>query len=132
MRWSKNKIIKFIVLLIVLFSLGAYLGYQMVYQPHKSIEKENAVYSGTAKDFIQIILTDHDYQWQNEVVEISGVVSQQDDHGIVLNQQIFCQMNQNIVFPKIEINSEITIKGRYIGYDSLLEEIRMDQCISIN
>ena len=29
------------------------------------------------------------------------------------------------------LNNDVTIKGRCIGYDDLLEELKMDQCIII-
>ena len=44
----------------------------------------------------------------------------------MINNKIFCKFD-NIV-NKININDSIVVKGRCIGYDELLEEIKLDQC----
>ena len=68
-------------------------------------------------------------QWQDKIVVVSGEVTNIDDKGVMLSSKIYCQLKQLTDLQKINPSSNISIKGRIIGYDDLLEELKLDQCI---
>mgnify|MGYP000106091903 FL=1 len=67
--------------------------------------------------------------WQDKVVVIEGLITSRDEKGITLSNQIYCQFREDVNFTSLENNQSIKLKGRVIGYDDLLEELKLDQCI---
>jgi len=68
-------------------------------------------------------------QWHNKVIQITGTITGIQEEGILLNQDIYCQFNDKLI--SAAKNAAITVKGRVIGFDELLEEIKLSQCIII-
>ncbi len=131
MPWSKNNLNRIALLVFVLFTLGAYISYQIAYKPHESIEEKSVDYTGTAEDFIAEVIQNESL-WSNKVVQITGEITAQNDISFTLNKQIYCQKKDPTIQPKPNSPTKISLKGRFIGYDSLLEEIKLDQCILLN
>ena len=68
-------------------------------------------------------------EWQDKIVVVSGEVTNIDEKGIMLSSKIYCQLKQVTDLQKINPSNNISLKGRIIGYDDLLEELKLDQCI---
>ena len=64
----------------------------------------------------------------NKTIVVSGKISEIKKDYVVLDNSVLCQFKNQIKIP-LELASLIKIKGRFIGYDDLLEEIKIDQCI---
>lgn len=127
---KKNKWLIFLLVLTLVLTLGGFVVYQYVYQSHKTTEELNAEFTGTAIDFLSHVQNDFD-QWNGKAIELSGKITTKDDKGIILNEQIYCQFREdvNLADNNIQEHQNIKIKGRVIGYDDLLEELKLDQCI---
>ena len=95
-------------------------------KPPAGIQSKQVAFTGTAAEFspkFQENATD----WLNRVVVLEGVVTSKDENGITLNNQVYCQFS---VTQKIVVAQQtLKIKGRFIGYDDLLNELKLDQCI---
>lgn len=118
---------KWIILIAIL--LLAFAGYKYIYQEHRDIQKEAAEFvlasTTIANDFSQNT-TEAEKKYLNKTVEISGVVTEFNQKDLTLNNRIFCQFNDTRN-NTLNINDPITIKGRCIGYDDLLELVKIDQ-----
>ncbi len=120
-----------IFIAIVIF-VSAVMGYNYVYKDHRNIEGEKAQYSITAQQIHSEFMDDLDVsqkKYLNKTIEISGTVSEMSQTEITLEDKVFCQFSQQITEEDIQLNSKITVKGRFIGFDDLLEQIKLDQCI---
>lgn len=122
---------KWIVLLIII--IVTFLGYHYIYQDHRDIESETAEFTLTAEDItneFEINPSDAESKYLNKTIIISGIITELNSNQITLNDKVFCQLNSatNI----LKTNQKVTLKGRFIGYDNLLEEIKLDQCYIIN
>ena len=126
MSWSKGRKILFIGLAIL--AIGAFVGYKILYKPHKKTIDQKAAFVGNAEDFKKQV-AQNQLKWQNAIVELKGKVTNLDKQGFSLNESIFCQLEDSLMIQKIKPQMAITVKGRFIGYDDLLEEIKLDQCI---
>lgn len=124
----KKYIILVGILLIIL------LAYSYVYQGHRDIEKEKAEFKMDAEIIIKefsMNSQESETKYLNKTIEVKGNVTNQSEKSISLNENIFCQFTE--LFPsKLKTNTEISIKGRFIGYDDLLEELKFDQCTVIS
>lgn len=119
-------------ILIAIIVLAAFIGYNYLYKNHRNIEGENAQFSLTAQQIHSEFNTDpiiSQNKYLNKTIEISGIVSEINKNEITINDMVFCQFSENTIQQEIQLNSKITIKGRFIGYDDLLEQIKLDQCI---
>ena len=124
---------KWIGLLIVLI-ITAILGYNYIYQDHRDIESEIAEFSITSSEITQYFSEDSsgaEQKFLNKTVEISGVISEINTNDITIDDKLFCQFT-NTIETALNTNDQIKIKGRVIGYDDLLEQVKLDQCSIIN
>ncbi len=66
----------------------------------------------------------------NKVVQVKGQVTGYDSLLIILNHKIVCQPH-NTKIEKPKIGETVTMKGRCVSYDDLLEELRLDHVVQI-
>lgn len=119
----KSWIIVALVLVVV-----AVLGYNYLYQDHRDIQQETAVFKGTASE-LKTLLTGSEDTLTNTTVELRGYVTALELDGLVLSNSVYCKLDS---IPEVSLQENLIIKGRVLGYDSLFELVSMDQCKIIN
>ncbi len=121
------------VILIVLCIVVVIIGYRYVYQDHRDIATETSLYKLTALDIsnefaINPIASENKYL--NKTIEVSGNISDKNPQNITIEGKVFCQFSSEI---QTSLNTDqVKIKGRFIGYDDLLEQVKLDQCTIID
>ncbi|MDC1162331.1 hypothetical protein OAT18_02695 [Tenacibaculum sp.] len=121
---KKNRLLVTLFFIIV----GGYSAYNYAYKPHEIIEELDIHFKGTTIEFLEKASQNFS-DWNTKIVELSGKVTTLDKAGFTLNNQIYCQL-KNIENSSLIIeNQTIKIKGRVIGYDDLLDELKIEQCI---
>lgn len=118
----------FVVALLV--CVGILFAYEYIFKAPISIEDIEVDYVGTSKEFINIMGADFSY-WNNKAVILTGIITTNNLNGIILDEQLFCQFKEKYTPKNMSIDTLIKIKGYVIGYDDLLEEIKLNQCIII-
>ena len=99
-------------ILIPLFIIGFTIIYFTYNKPHKDFNK-------APSQFTKIIL-------------ITGTITDLEENIIILDNGIVCTLDPSQkIDDQIYTGSKISIKGRCIGYDDLLEEIRVDHSFVI-
>jgi len=114
------------ILILVVVILGL-IGYTYIYQDHRDIENEKAEFSLIASDWANEFVINplaSEKKYLNKTIEVQGTITELNAFDLTLDDNIFCQFTSKI---KIESKS-IKIKGRFIGYDNLLEQVKLDQC----
>lgn len=124
---------KFIII-FALFLIILYFGYKYIYKSHREISSENAAFTITAA----VILNDYkndekkaNAMYSDKTIIVKGKISHIDSrtNSIVIDEKLYGMM---LNFDKdLKVNDSVSIKGRFLGYDELLEELKMDQ-ITIN
>lgn len=128
MNWSKSRII---TILLILGVIGAYSAYRYAYQPHETIEEMKIGFEDSADKFKTEVAGNAE-KWQNVIVKLNGKITAKDEVGAMMNETVFCQFKDAETLANIAQDKAVTIKGRFIGYDDLLEEIKLDQCIIVD
>ncbi|HEY5689001.1 MAG TPA: hypothetical protein VIS27_11915 [Yeosuana sp.] len=121
-------------ILLALLAVISILTYNYIYQNHRDINKEKAEYNLTSVEILKKFSTDPDNsekKYLDKTIEVIGKITDQTENTITIDHIVFCQFNTNINI-QLKDNSQIKIKGRFIGYDDLLEQIKLDQCNIIN
>lgn len=122
---KKNKSIAIGVILLLILGIGTY---NYVFQETEQIENSRTAFEGTSNEFITKIGTNV-AEWTNKVVSITGSISTVNEEGVILDGTVFCQFSENQKLNTLKENQTITLKGMVIGYDDLLNELKLNQCI---
>ena len=88
-----------------------------------------------------ILTTDsHDLLWRfqmnegaeliNQVVQFRGKITGFDSILVIMDHRLICNPDSTMV-DDLSIGDSTTLKGRCIGYDDLLEELRLDHVVKI-
>lgn len=127
-----KKIIIFITVIILVIFIGSYF---YLYQEHRDVSATTAINtfnSDQLLDVFQDSVIENDKEILDQVILISGVATGASEYSVILDDKIFIefdQKNYNASNYVINKNQTYTIKGRCLGYDDLLEEVRIDQAI---
>ncbi|WP_299112331.1 hypothetical protein [uncultured Winogradskyella sp.] len=122
------------IALLIILIITAIVGYNYVYQDHRDVESEVAEFSITSSEISLLFsknATSAEQKFLNKTIEVSGLISDININDITIDDKVFCQFSNNIE-TTLNKNDKTKIKGRVIGYDDLLEQVKLDQCIIIN
>ena len=68
-------------------------------------------------------------KYSDKAIAITGIITAISGKEVILGHSIICNMQE--VDPTIQKNQKVTLKGRVVGYDDLMGEIKLDQCLVI-
>lgn len=124
---KRNIVVVFLIVILVLLA-----GYMYIYKGHRNIVEEEVNFSVSSDSIFtefQENETAANSKFLDKTIVVTGNVSSigTEPKSLVLDQKIFASFIEEVP-STLHINSKVTIKGRLIGYDSLLEEIKLDQC----
>lgn len=125
----KKKITIALGILIVL----VFISFKYLYKSHRDIAKETASYSVTVQDVHEAFMKNDSLanaKYLDKTIVIYGEITDIDlsNKIITVDEKLLATFNENLP-NDIKLQQNIKIKGRLIGYDDLLEELKMDQCI---
>ena len=129
MKILKNVTIATILLVILFTVVHSYL-----YKDHRNISQEDAKFKIEALAFNNEFKTNvktATQKYLNNVVIINGKITEIDTDGVVLNNEVYVQFDKKPT-NDLKLNEKINIKGRCIGYDELLETVKVDQSEILN
>ncbi|NHN25143.1 hypothetical protein FIA58_005565 [Flavobacterium jejuense] len=124
---KKNKWIFIIVIVITI----AVFGYNYLYKSHRDISSEEASFSIKVEALTNDFKSDENTanaKYLDKTIDVSGNVTAIDiPSSTIIIDNVLSATFKDEIDAKIKENQLITIKGRFIGYDELLEEFKMDQ-----
>lgn len=126
-----DKKVKIVAILLGVLIVG-FLSYNYIMTGGaRDLEKEKSEFKTSAVDIFAEFSTNSEMattKYLNKAVEISGKVTTVNENVITLDEKVSCQL---LTSEKVTVNSQVKIKGRVTGYDDLLEEIKLDQCLTV-
>lgn len=126
---KKVKIIGILLLVVLLVAIS--INY-VFHGGARDLATEQTEFNVNSKDIILEFssdVTSATKKYSDKAISISGRVTEVSDSIVTIDQTIIC----NLKSPDSNIIKEqtISIKGRLVGFDDLLGELKLDQC-SIN
>lgn len=119
-------------IILILLVIAVVVGYNYIYQDHRDIEREPAEFSLSAEtlqsDFIENY-TQAEAQYLDKTLLVKGKITELNALDLTLDNVILCSFQE---LNDVEIGSIVELKGRCIGYDDLLEIVKMDQCTKVD
>jgi len=119
-------LILFIVLLLTFF------GYKYLTKEHRNIAGEKAVVTIESSN-IYLSIKDNEEAFNSEyldkTIQVQGMITNVNDKSVILDDKCYILFKDSII--NFDSNDRVTIKGRYVGYDDLLDQVKIDQAIII-
>lgn len=129
-----NKKIKIIVISIVFIGLLGFVAYNYVmHGGERNLSSETTDFAVTSKAIASEFATDIDAsnkKYLEKAITISGTVTAATATEITIDSTIICTLKTPNT--SVKKKQSITVKGRVVGYDDLMGELRLDQCFLIN
>jgi len=116
---------------IVIIAILAYVAYNYIYQDHRDIETETVAYTIKSNDLVNEFAqnqTAAETKYLNQTLVVTGDISEINTSDLTLNDAIFCSFDIEKKITNLTTKTNISVKGRCIGYDELLEQVKLDQC----
>tara|TARA_Y100000768_G_scaffold185935_1_gene139298 strand:+ start:3608 stop:4021 length:414 start_codon:yes stop_codon:yes gene_type:complete len=127
---NKKKYPIILKFLFLLFIIGLIIIYVIYNKPHKDFNKspiETTIESIDLISFYQDNPDDSNTRFLDKIILVIGTITDIEKNIIVLDNSIVCKLDPSqMITEQININTEVSVKGRCIGYDDLLEEVRID------
>ena len=120
----RNKIIYSLILVF-----GIIIAYNYMYPDHRSISEETVSYTLDADSLFNEFTEDSqqaELKYLDQTIIVSGVITSINANSVTISNKIYGQFET--LYSDLKVNDSIAVKGRCIGYDDLLEEIKLDQC----
>jgi hypothetical protein len=105
-----------------------------IYKQHRNVANEPAEYSSTGHDFHQLFIENSIEAtplYQDKTVSLTGQVTSLGEGSLVLDNGVRCYFADELI-ADVSLEDRITVKGRCLGYDELLEEVKVDQCVLVD
>jgi hypothetical protein len=122
---------KIIIALILILGLS-FATYQYMYKSHRDISSEDASFTETVAQVHSAFQKNDSLansKYSNKTIEIYGKITSIDlQNKIITVDEKLSATCTNSIPNNLKPQNSITLKGRVVGYDDLLEEIQMDQC----
>ena len=122
--FMRNKIIVGLISIV-----GIIFAYNYLYPDHRSISEESVSYTLDAESIFNEFKADShqaELKYLDQTVVVSGLITSVNTGNITISNKIYCQFEA--LNSDLKVNDSLAVKGRCIGFDDLLEEIKLDQC----
>ncbi|MGW9684048.1 hypothetical protein [Flagellimonas sp. 2504JD1-5] len=123
MMTKKNLTVLSLVLLVFIILL---VGYKYINPGQRNIAEEAAQYELSANELFSGFQNEQGNRYIDQVMIISGKITEMDKNSLTLDNKVQVNFISALQY-KVEDGSRISIKGRCIGYDDLLELVKIDQ-----
>ena len=125
-----SKKMKFLVAAIIVIAIGFFAVRYYVYHGGKrDIQAEETAYTVASSAIVAEFTADVEAankKYLEKPVAVSGTVTSVNTTEVILDNAVNC--NFSTANAAITKNQKITVKGRVVGYDDLLGEVKIDQC----
>ncbi len=127
---------KLLIIIPAVIAIGVFAGYRYVYKDHRDISSEAAEFNLTVQNLKNDFAKNDSLanaKYADKTIEVSGKITAFDAaaHSVTLDKKLSATLKDSTV-KNLQIQKNVKIKGRFVGYDDLLEELKMDQVIIQN
>ena len=121
---------KYFPFFIILLAIVVYFVWN---KPHKDYSTMKADITISSSNFINEFKANSTLateKYLNQIILVNGNITDKLTKSVLLDKEIVCTLDSSSLkaLELIQINNEISIKGRFVGFDDLFEEIRLDHC----
>ncbi|MBS7786342.1 hypothetical protein KIH23_03455 [Flavobacterium sp. CYK-55] len=123
---------RIIIALVIAVVIGVGVYWYIMHGGARNLASEDAAYTVNANDIVQEFSTNSERankKYLEKAVVITGKVTEIHANQVIIDNSVVCLLQQPN--SKIKLNQSIIMKGRVVGFDDFMGEIKLDQCLSI-
>ena len=123
------------IAILVLVIIGGAIGFYLYNKPHRDYQEEEPSYTLNANELAISYAEDQTQAnalYLDQVVVVEGVIIEKQEKGLIIEPNIFVTVRDTSFLRKVQEGDEIGIKGRVLGYDELLEEVKIDNATGVS
>ena len=123
---------KYLVIILLIIAVGSLVAYNVIAAKGYDVPYEQPAFTTTSKEITNQFKASSksaNQKYYKKVIVIKGIVSEIHGNSVIIGDSIVCLMRETN--PAIKTNQSVSIKGRYIGFDDFMGEIRFDNCAKI-
>ena len=133
MMFKENKIQIIKKYLPLIFILLLIVVYAVWNKPHKNYSNTKPKITIDSSNFINEFKANSTLateKYLNQIILVTGNTTDKLTKSVVIDNGIVCTLDSSSLkaLELIQINNNVSIKGRFVGFDDLFEEIRLDHC----
>jgi hypothetical protein len=125
MTKMKKVLIAFAVIAVI-----AFCGYYYVmHGGARDLASENTDFTVTSKSITNEFVTNMDLsnkKYLEKAVAINGTITSISGLDVIIDNTVICSLKE--ADSSIKKDDKVTIKGRVVGFDDLMGELKLDQC----
>jgi len=113
----------------IIFS--AFFLYNYLYKSHRDISSEKESFAVSVVDLKNDFIKNDSLanaKYLNKTIIVLGKISSLDLKNKIVSVDTYLSAAMKESRVSLKYNDSIKLKGRFIGYDDLLEEFKMDEC----
>ncbi|MBQ4821763.1 hypothetical protein [Aquimarina sp. MMG016] len=121
---------KKLLIVILVLGIAGFIGYKYIYQSHRDIQSEKAEFTIAAAELVKEFFNDPEAsskKYLNKTIIVTGQLTEIEENSLLLNDAAYCTFDVNHKITETSLNNDFTVKARCIGYDELLEVVKLDQ-----
>ena len=114
--------------------IASFFAFNYMYKPHRNIAEESASSSLSSTELHQNFTSSSSASENliDKTVEVSGSITEiEQQTTIILDNRVQVDFDLNEKAAPLKRGLKITIKGRCVGFDDLLEIVKVDQAILV-
>lgn len=124
-----KKVKKIGIIFLVTLLVGFSVFYYVFHFGARDLATEEALFTVTSKNITAEFASNvvgATIKYSDKAIAVSGIVTAVTDSIVTIDNTIIC----NFKSPDTTIKNEqtITVKGRLVGFDELMGELKLDQC----
>jgi hypothetical protein len=125
-----NKKFRIIALSIMLIGITAFTGYNYVmYGGARNLTTEDTAFTVSSKSITKEFTANIDVsnkKYLEKAIAIQGTITKITGTEVIIDDSIICNLKS--FDSTIKKDQVVTLKGRVVGYDDLMGELKLDQC----
>jgi len=128
---KKLKIFVFLVSIAILAAGGIY--YYIMHGGARDLTTEKTDFAVTTEQIIGEFTKSAsaaDKKYLEKAITVKGKVTNIEGLIVILDNTVSCEFEQED--SSVKVGETITIKGRVVGFDDLMGELKLDQCFKDN
>lgn len=122
-------------ILIAILAIG-FVGfscyYYVMHGGARNLSTEETVFNVSSKSIIgefESNIEMSNKKYLEKAIAIKGIITKISGTEVIIDDSIICNLKEQD--PSIVQNQIITLKGRVVGYDDLMGELKLDQCFKV-
>lgn len=122
------KKVMIVLAFLIVVGVGLYL---YLFKNHRDISSESADYKLSVKELQQQFAENDtlaNRKYADKTIEVYGKITDIDlpSHTVTIDEKLSAVFKDSVL-DHLAVEKQTLIKGRFVGYDDLLEEFKMDQ-----